>query len=142
MSQNFNSTNSQLPRLKTDRSMWKLILLSMITFGIYAIVAYCEMVNSMNTIATKYDGKNTMHYLLAIIVSSFTCGIYGMIWCHGYCNRMGEELQRRGINYQFNANTFWLWGILGGCIIVGPFVFLHKQIEAMNLLSRDFNEKG
>lgn len=128
--------------IKTERSLLKVILLSMITCGIYGLVVMCEMANSINVIAGKYDGKKTMHLLLAMLLGCVTVGIYPIVWMHKYTNRIGAELNRRGIDYKFNASTFWLWGVLGSYIIVGPCVFLYKQLTAMNKLSADYNQKG
>ena len=49
---------------------------------------------------------------------------------------------RRGIDYSFGASTFWLWGILGSIIVVGPFIYTYKLLKSMNLLAADYNAKG
>ena len=64
------------------------------------------------------------------------------MWYHKLCARIGEELQRRGSDYKFGPSQFWLWGILGSFILVGPFIFTHKLMKSMNLLNDDFNKKG
>lgn len=129
-------------QLTTNRSLLKLFLLSLVTFGIYPIVAYTKMSMEINTVASKYDGKKTMNYLLMVLLTMFTFGIAAFVWNHKLCTRMDAELKRRNIDYNFNASTFWLWGILGSFIVVGPFVFTHKYIKAMNLLNADYNERG
>ena len=43
-------------------------------------------------------------------------------------SRVGTELARRGIDYSFGASTFWLWGILGSIIVVGPFIYTYKVL--------------
>ena len=40
------------------------------------------------------------------------------------------------------ASTFWLWGILGSLIAVGPFIYIYKLLHAMNDLSADYNVRG
>lgn len=45
-------------------------------------------------------------------------------------------------NYSFGASTFWLWGILGSMIVVGPFIYTYKLLKSMNLLAADYNAKG
>ena len=55
---------------------------------------------------------------------------------------MGAELKRRQIDYNFGAADFWLWCILGCLILIGPFVYIHKRMKAMNLINADYNEKG
>lgn len=130
-------------QLKTNRSLLKFILLSLITFGIYGIVVMSNVSSDINTIASRYDGKKTMHYCLVLFIFSWlTLGIVPLVWGHRLANRIGAELRRRGINYQFGAGTFWGWGILGTLIIVGPFIYSHKLLKSMNLLSADYNVNG
>ena len=59
-----------------------------------------------------------------------------------HIRRVGDELRRRNIDYQFGAKTFWLWNVLGSLILVGPFVFVHKLMKAMNRINGDFNRRG
>lgn len=130
-------------QLKTNRSLLKFILLSIITLGIYSIVVMSEISSDINTIAGRYDGKKTMHYCLVFFVFSWlTFGILPIIWYHKLSNRIGNELNRRGIPYSFSAATLWLWGVLGSLIIVGPFIYTHKLLKSMNLLAADYNVKG
>ncbi len=42
----------------------------------------------------------------------------------------------------FGAGTFWLWGVLGSLIVIGPLVFLHKLFKAVNMLNESFNQIG
>lgn len=147
MENTINSSLNSMPRpvgqLKTNRGLLKFILLSLITFGIYPLVIMSSVSTDINIIASRYDGRKTMHYcLLAFIVSPITLGIGGLVWSHKISNRIGNEIARRGMTYDFSATTFWLWGILGSFIIVGPFVYLHKMFKAMNLLSQNYNING
>lgn len=130
-------------KLKTNRGLLKTILLSAITLGIYSLVVFSQISEEINLIASKYDGKKTMHFCLVTFVFSWlTCGIVPIVWITNLCSRMGNELKRRGISYSFGAGTLWGWGILGSLIIVGPFIYGHKFFKAMNLLAEDFNAKG
>lgn len=139
--QSYNA--SPVLQLKTNRGLLKFILLSIITFGIYALVFYSKVSTDINLIASRYDGKKTMHYcLLTFIVAPITLGIGAIVWCHRISRRIGEELSRRGIAYSFGASDFWLWNVLGSLIVVGPFVYLHKLCQSMNLLSADYNING
>ena len=151
MEQQFNQQPNVAPappappagQLKTNRGLAKFIFLSIITFGIYGIVVMSGISSDINVIASRHDGKKTMHYcLLIFIVTGLTLGIGTLVWHHRICNRIGDELKRRGINYGFSAGTFWLWGILGSCIVIGPLVFQAKLFKAMNLLCEDYNKNG
>lgn len=157
------NTHGYVANLKSDRSLLKYILLSLVTFGIYSIMTMCEISTSLNTIATRYDGKNTKNYFSAMLIGCITFGIYPIIWFHNTSKRVGDELNRRNLNVDFGSKDFWLWN--GAFIFVGyvvgfilaeitgmffltqlvyifPFVYLYKLINAMNTLSVDYNQKG
>ncbi|MBQ6873911.1 MAG: DUF4234 domain-containing protein [Clostridia bacterium] len=137
------SSNRPVGQLRTNRGLLKYILLSLITFGIYGIVAMSSLTNDINVIASRYDGKKTMHYcLLSFLVAPITCGIAVFVWYHKMSNRIGSELARRNIDFKFSATDFWLWNILGALIIVGPFIYTHKLFKAMNLISENYNING
>lgn len=131
-------------QLQTNRGLIKLILLSFITFGIYPIIFYSGISTDINLIASRYDGKKTMHYcLLFFLVAPITLGIGTIVWCHRISARIGRELSRRGIAYSFGAGSFWGWNVLGSLLFgVGPFIYLYKLCKSMNLLSADYNARG
>ncbi len=99
--------------------------------------------NDINTIASRYDGKKTMHFCLVFFIFSWlTVGIIPLIWYHKLSNRVGNEMIRRNINFKLSASTFWLWGVLGAIIVVGPFIYTHKLLKSMNLISEHYNVNG
>lgn len=130
-------------QLKTNKGLLKTILLSLITFGIYPLVVMSAVSNDINVVASRYDGKKTMHFcLLAFIVAPITFGIGGIVWYHRISNRIGAELARRGIGYSFSAGTYWGWSVLGALIGIGPLVYLHKLFKAVNLMNAHYNVNG
>lgn len=143
MENTYTPSTAPVAQLKTNRGLIKLILLSLVTFGIYPLVLWSSVSNDINTIATRYDGKKTTHYLLmAFVFSWLTFGIAPFVWSHKICARIGNELKRRGIGYSFGAGTFWGWNILGAFIGIGPLVYTHKLLKAMNKLSEHYNVYG
>lgn len=139
------ATSNQAPvgQMKTGRSLAKFILLSIVTLGIYSIVYYSSISNDINIAASRYDGKKTMHYcLLLFLVGPITLGIATIVWFHKISDRIGSELRRRNIDYNFGASDFWLWNVLGAIIIVGPFIYLHKLSTAMNKIAENYNVNG
>jgi magnesium-transporting ATPase (P-type) len=128
--------------LKTNRSLGRFILFTIITFGIYSLVYFYCVGRDLNTINSRYDGKKSMNFILLTLVSPFTAGIASLVWMHRISNRTGWALTHRSINYELNANTFWLWAILGSMIFVGPFVYVHKLSTAMNYICQDYNARG
>ena len=157
--------------LDENRSVLKLILLSIVTLGIYLIIFFYYVGDDVNIIAGRYDRKTTMNYFLlavpplvvpplllltgvvpemtmvlpfpnaVIIVFSFGVPfvIAMFVWMHRVSNRIGVELKRRGLGYEFSARHYWLWFALGSLIIVGPFVYIHKLCKAMNMLAEDYH---
>ncbi|MCR4614238.1 MAG: DUF4234 domain-containing protein [Bacteroidaceae bacterium] len=130
-------------QLPTHRGLLKWIFLGLITFGIYNLVILTKMSGEINTVASRHDGKSTMNYcLLVFIVAGLTLGIGMIVWWHRICNRLGNELERRGIDYQISAKTWWGWNVLGTLIGIGPWVFAYKFCKAFNLMNADYNKKG
>jgi len=137
------SASAPAVQLKTNRGLLKFFLLSLITFGIYGIVVMSSVGEDVNTIATRYDGKKTMHYCLVLFVFSWlTLGIVPLVWYHRLSARIGNQLNRRGIAYSFGAGSFWGWGVFGIFIIIGPFIYYHKLFRSMNLIAGDYNMRG
>lgn len=129
-------------KFPTNRALWKMIVFGLLTFGIYDIVVWCKMVTELNVAACRYDGKRTMPYFAMCCLMGATFGIIYFVWSHKLCNRIGAEVDRRGYEFKFSASTFWLWNVLGSLILVGPFVYVHKLMQAMNCINEDFNLNG
>ena len=128
--------------LPTKRSLAKMIFLGLITAGIYPTVIYSRIITELNILASWHDGKRTMPYFGMLMLAPLTLSVYPFVWSHKLCERIGQELQRRSVDYKFGPAQFWLWNVLGSFILVGPFVFTHKLMKSMNLLNKDFNERG
>lgn len=129
--------------LRTNRSLLKMFLLGLVTFGIYTIWQMSEIGESLNLIASRRDGRKTMHYcLLLFLVGPLTLGIAWFVWGHRISERIGDELAARNLPMRFGAADYWLWNVLGAFIIVGPFIYTHRLCKAMNQLSADWNTRG
>ena len=137
------ASNAPVGQLKTNKGLLKTILLSLVTFGIYGLVVMSSVSNDINVVASRYDGKKTMHYcLLTFVIGPITLGIAVFVWFHKLSNRIGDELKRRNIDYSLSASDYWLWNVLGSLIIVGPFIYLHKLFTAVNKMNEDYNLHG
>lgn len=128
--------------LPTKRSLCKMFFLGLLTLGIYPMVIYSKIITELNIAASRYDGKRTMTFYGMAMVAPLTLGVYAYVWFHNLCARIGDELQRRNIDYKFGPSHFWLWNVLGCFILVGPFIFTHKLMKSMNLINKSYNEKG
>ena len=129
-------------QLPTCRGLGKMFFLGLLTLGIYPTVIWSRIVTELNLVASRYDGKRTMPYFAMYLLAPLTLGIYPLVWMHKFCGRIRRELDRRTIGWGFGPRTFWLWDVLGSLILVGPFIFCHKLMVAMNKLNADYNING
>ena len=132
------------PLLKTDRSLVKFIIFSILTCGIYSIFFYTGIADDINRVASGRDGKKTTHYcLMTFVLAPITCGIYAFYWWHTISDRIGEEARARGIYTDFSATTFWLWQLVGAVLCgIGPFIYIHKLCKVMNDINNSYNQFG
>jgi hypothetical protein len=107
-----NGYQQPIMQLSTNRSFLKYVLLSIVTCGIYGIICLYEISKDINTIASRYDNKNTMNYVLVWLLSLFTFGIPLIVWSHRISSRIGCELQRRNYDYKFGASTYWIYNFV------------------------------
>lgn len=129
--------------LDTNRSLTKFILIGIVTLYIYQMFVLARLGEDLNMIASLYDNKRTMNYwLVALLVGPITLSIMDFVWFHSVSDRLGNEQARRGLPRTISATDFWLWGVLGSVIIVGPFIYMHKLLHSMNALAADYNMRG
>ncbi|MBQ8416920.1 MAG: DUF4234 domain-containing protein [Clostridia bacterium] len=128
------------PKLQTNRSMWKLMFLSIVTLGIYSIFFFIPFSFDIDKVSPKDDHSKTMNFVFAYILSLFTFSIVLDFWHYEIAGRIEEALSNRNINYNFQTKDFWCWLVLGSLILVGPFVYFHRLCKAMNLLCEDYNQ--
>jgi len=130
-------------QFKTSRGLIKVLLLTIITLGIFQLFFYAKLRNELNTVCASHNGTKTMSYwLLAIIITPITLGIGAIVWAHKFSKRVGNELKYRKLSYSFGAGSYWGWCILGSFIIVGPFIYTYKLCKAFNLINADYNVNG
>ena len=129
------------PKLQTNRKMWKLMLLNIVTLGIYSIIFFIPFSFDIDKIAPKSDRSKTTNYLFVFVLSLFTWSIVLDVWHYQIAKRVEEALSAREIDYEFGTKDFWLWFFLGSLILIGPFVYFHKLCKAMNLLCEDYNQR-
>lgn len=130
-------------QLQTTRGLVKFILFSLLTCGLYSLVFWSDISTDINTVATRYDGKRTMHFLLLLfIIGPITFGIAYLVWFHNLSTRIGNELKRRGLQYRFGAADFWVWDFLLALTVIGPLLYIYKISNAMNNICASYNQVG
>ena len=126
--------------LRTDRKMWKLMLLNVLTFGISGIFFFIPLSYELEKISPARERNKLINYAVAYVVSLFTASIVLTFWFYELTKRVEEALEERGIAHELSTGDFWGWYCFGSFIIVGPFVYFHKLCTAMNLLCEDYNK--
>jgi hypothetical protein len=123
------------------RSLVVVILLSIITCGIYGMYFIYKLAKDMNTIC-EGDGKKTRGLLFVLIIGAITAGIYSLFWLYALGDRMQENGSRYGLTIKESGTTILLWDLLGAFIVVGPFIALHIIIKNINALGEAYNSKN
>jgi len=80
-----------------NRSIAKLIILSILTCGIYSIFFWWGYINDINEVCVC-DGKKSPNFIIVALLSFFTCGLYYLIWLY----KQGERLQAIAPDYGLN----------------------------------------
>ena len=120
-------------KLQTNRKMWKLMLFSILTLGLYSIFFFIPLSFDIDKVAPRRSDGKTMNYLWAYILAIFTYSIVIDIWHFHIAKRIVEALSVRKIEYKFGIKDFWLWFVLGSLILVGPFIYFHKLCNESSL---------
>ena len=118
----YNNDATPAYKLATNRGMWKMLLLGILTLGIYPTIIYYYMYEDINIIASRHDGKRTMHPVAMSFLCVITLGIYYFVWMHKLCKRIGNELDRRSVDYRFGPKYFWLLDVLLGWVLYIPII--------------------
>ena len=128
------------PKLMTNRSMWKLMLLNILTLGIYSIIFFIPFSFDLDKIAPNPDRSKTPNFLLAYILALFTLSITLEVWLYHITSRIENALSERDIAYDFGTDTFWGWYFFGSFFLIGPFIYFYKLCKAMNMLCEHYND--
>lgn len=125
--------------LKTDRNLFVIVLLNLLTCGIYSFVMIYELSQDVN-LCCAGDGEDTPGLLIFILLSIVTCGIYSYIWYYKLANRLAKNAPRYGLNFQENGTTVLLWQLFGSFLcFIGLFVALNIILVNTNSLCAAFN---
>ena len=133
--------NYKVPKLTTNRNMWKFMILNILTLGIYSLFFFIPFSYELDKVSPPREKDKTFSFLAAYILSIFTFSIVMMAWHYHIAQRIEEALSERGVAVDFGTGDFWMWYVFGSFILVGPFIYTHKLCKAMNALCEDYNKK-
>ena len=123
-----------------NRSLVKVILLSIVTFGIYGLIWTHYLAKDTNAIC-EGDGKKTAGLLKLFLLSLITFGIYSIIWIYMLGDRLQDNGPKYNVTIKESGGTILLWYLVGSFIIVGPYVALYIIIKNINALAEEYNKK-
>ena len=122
-----------------EKSLVKLILLSIVTLGIYGLWFLYAYIRDIN-ILCEGDGKDSMHFILVCLLSSITFGIYSAFWMYIQGDRLYNNAERYGLKFNESGTTIVLWYLAGSFIIVGPFFAWYFMINNQNEMIKVYNQ--
>ena len=92
-----------------EKKNWvTVLLLSLVTCGIYGIVYFYQYSKDVNTVC-EGDGKTTQNYIIALLLGMITCGIYMWVWYYGVGARLEQAGKRYGVNCQSPIVYLLIW---------------------------------
>ena len=125
-----------------QRDFLIMVLLSILTFGIYGIIFWYSYSDDMNKVCGG-DGKNTNNYLIVILLSIVTCGIYYWIWHYQVGNRLCENAPRYNLRFNEDGTTILLWMLLGSLLCgLGTLYAQYLLIKNMNAIADSYNNSA
>ena len=120
------------------REFWMVLLLSIVTCGIYFYFYLYQMTKDLNAMAGE-DGK-TIDPTLAVVLSIVTCNIYTLWWYYQMGNRMQQMGTANRIPVEENGTTYLMWVLIGYVICgLGSYVALYLFIKNFNNLAFAYN---
>ena len=125
-------------KLKTNRGLFKTILLTIVTLGIYQLYLRHAWAKETN-IACNGDGKKTTGLLLLCLFGILTLGIYVIVWHWKFANRTEAFLKANGKSARISGLGWFLWSWLGAMIVVGPLIALYRLIHQANDVNEIYN---
>lgn len=127
--------------LDSNRGLFKYIILTIITCGIYSYWFIYKLAEDVN-IMCDGDGKKTGGLIKFIVLSIITCGIYSWFWYYNIGNRLAENAPRYNLHFSENGTTILMWFIFGAFICgIGPFVAMNIIIKNTNSLASVYNSQ-
>ncbi len=124
--------------INENRRLWKLILFTIPTFGIYNIVFWFQLTRDLNEM--NREEKKLTNYIVVLLLSILTLGIYRWVWFFYVADRIqvnGEEL---GMRIKPGPGTTLFWYLFGTFIIIGPFLANFFVIHNMNKIAKEYNK--
>lgn len=123
--------------IKENRRLWKLILYTIPTFGIYSIVFWFQFTKDLNDM--NNEEKPLKNYILVLFLSIITFGIYRWVWFFYLADRIQTTGQDMGMKIGPGAGTTLSIRLFGTFILIGPLISNYLVIKNMNNVAKEYN---
>ena len=89
-------------------------------------------------------GEDSPNYIIVLLLSWVTCGIYGVYWRYKQANRMyRESYDRYGVMIEENGSAILLWTLLGYLTGgIGQLVADYFMIQNLNKTALVYNSRA
>jgi hypothetical protein len=121
-----------------ERGLIELVLLSIITFGIYFLFWIHQLARDVNLIC-EGDGSRTSDLPRYLVFSIISLGIYNYVWLYMLGNRLYDNAPRYGRLFRESGSIIVLWDLIGSFIVIGPLVAWYIVIKNTNALADAYN---
>lgn len=123
--------------IQENRRLWKLLLFTIPTLGIYNIVFWYRFTQDLNEM--NKEEKKLKNYILVLFLSIITLGIYRWVWFFYLADRVQTTGAELGIRIKPGPSITLIWKLFGTFVIIGPFVANFLVIHNMNKVARQYN---
>ena len=123
--------------MNENRKLWKLILLTIPTLGIYNIYFWFRFTQDLNEM--NREEKKIKNYILVWFLSIITLGIYRWVWLFYLEDRLQITGETMGLKVKPGPGTVLFLWTFGKFILVGPLLADFYIIRNMNQLAKEYN---
>lgn len=125
--------------IKENRRLWKLLLLTIPTLGIYNIVFWFRLTRDLNEM--NHEEKRLKNYILVIFLSIITLGIYRWVWFFFVADRIQVNGEALGVKIHPGPGFTLFIRLFGTFILIGPLVSNFIVIHNMNKIAKEYNRQ-
>ncbi len=120
--------------LDSNRRLWKCIVFSALTGGIYGYYFIHKLAKDVNVVCAG-DGEKTPGLWQYLLFGICTLGIYDLYWEYKLADRLQKNAYRYGTSFSENGATVLKWTIFGSLLFgIGPFIGVYIIIKNTNIL--------
>jgi len=98
-----------------NRDVGTLILLSIITCGIYYLFFWWGYVKDINKVC-EGDGKKSPNYLIVFLLTLITFGLYNFYWIYNQGNRLQATAPNYGLSFAQGGSAVLTWYLIGSLV--------------------------